>query len=388
MNAQTDSLLLHDTPSSSRRTSARHGARVASTHEAQDLPPASTPQDLPPAAPADEGEPGTAAELARCLVQLRLASARQPAQGGLPARARQLLLLCEQLQVQRESIMHAGWLSGHAPWDQHLDFDAGLAALRQLAQEITRDWADGELLPEGDPQALDRGGQVWAAQVLGRAEGVDLLVLGLHRPCAHLLLGFARAWLAGRACLVLSPDAHPLLDALTLAVRRGLPHGGAMLRWRVGADIGEALRQLQAGDHLQVWSTPVCGELRWEQLQDCAADRLLQLAAPGLAVLDEDVEPRSPLFEQLADLVALGLLALQGLHEHAVRTVWLPRALQDAFLQALRQRWLAWQGSRPAQHWQGGAETLQRRQAQSWIQDALAQGARQLAGPPQLPVVV
>lgn len=364
MNAQTDTLLL---PEDSRHRPA---------------------QDLTPAPALGRLDPDPATQLAQCLAGLRLAAAGLHAQGSFPARARQLLQLCEQLHQHRESLMHAGWLSGYAPWDQHLDFDAGLAAVRHLAQDVAREWSDAPLVPEGEPQPLDRDGRSWAAEVLTRTEGVDVLVLGLHRPCAHLLLGFARAWLAGRACLVLSPEEHPLLEALMLALRRGLPQGGSVLRSRVGVDLPLALGQLQPQDQLQVWSTPASGEVRWEQLQGCAAERLLQLALPGLAVLDESVEPDSAQWNRLADIVALGVLALQGLHEHAVRTVWLPRERLAAFHQALQQRWQRWLGSRPTQHWQGGADAVQRLRARSWVQDALAEGALALPGDPQWPTVV
>lgn len=368
MNAQTDQLLDQWLPH------AGTGPR--------------TRQDLTPSAAASRSEPDPATQLSQNLASLRQAAVDLHAQGSFPARARQLLQLCEQLQQHRESLMHAGWLAGYAPWDQHLDFDAGLAAVRQLAQEVTKEWSDAALVADGEPLALDKEGLAWAAQVLTRAEGVDVLVLGLHRPCAHLLLGFARAWLAGRACLVLCSEEHPLLEALMLALRRGLPHGGAVLRSMVGVDLPSALGQLQPEDHLQVWSTPAGAELRWDQLSGCAAERLLQLAEPGLAVLDACVEPGSPLWNRLADLVALGVVALQGLHEHAVRTVWLPRERLAVFHEALQQRWRAWQGSRPARHWQSGADAVQRLRAQAWLQDALAQGAQGLAGDPQGPGVV
>ncbi|MBB2485947.1 hypothetical protein H5407_12020 [Mitsuaria sp. WAJ17] len=348
-------------------------------------------QDLTPAANAARREADPTTQLSQNLASLRQAAARLPVPGGFPGRARLLLQLCEQLQQHRESLMHAGWLAGYAPWDQHLDFDAGLAAVRQLAQELAKEWSDAALVVDGEPQSLDREGRYWAAQALTRAEGVDVLVLGLHRPCAHLLLGFSSAWLAGRACLVLCPEEHPLLEALMLALRRGLPHGGAVLRSMVGVDLGLALAQLQATDHLQVWSTPEStdrAEMRWEQLPGCAAERLLQLAAPGLAVLDASVEPGGPQWQRLVDLVALGVLALQGLHEHAVRMVWLPREQLGAFHQALQQRWLAWQGCHPARHWQGGADAVQRLRAQAWVQDALARGAQGLPGDPQGPSVV
>ena len=364
MNAQTDSLLLPE--STSHRST----------------------QDLTPPPPTSWRGPDPTLRLARCLAALRQAAAGLHAQAGFPARARQLLDLAEHLQQQRESLMHAGWLCGYAPWDQHLDFDAGLAALRHLAQEVAREWPDTPLVARAEPQSLDGEGRTWAAEVLAGAEGVDVLVLGLHRPCAHLLLGFARAWMAGRACLVISPEEHPLLEALMLALRGGLPHGGRALRSMVGVDLGLALAQLRPVDRLQVWSTAAHGEMRWEQLQGCAADRLLQLARPGLAVLDESVAPDSPMWTRFVDEIALGVLALQGLHEHAVRTVWLPRDRVDAFHQALQQRWSAWQGSHPARHWQGGAEAVQRLRAQSWIQDALEQGAQLRQGGTTWPAVI
>ncbi len=364
MNAQTDHLLPH----------------VATGPRAR--------QDLTPSNADTRRDPDPATQLTHKLASLRQAASALHAQGSFPDRARQLLLLCEQLQQHRESLMQAGWLAGYAPWDQHLDFDAGLAAVRQLAQEVAKEWCDAPLAADGEPLALDKDGRRWAAQVLTRAEGVEVLVLGLHRPCAHLLLGFARAWLAGRACLVLCPEEHPLLEALMLALRRGLPHGGAVLRSMVGVDLGLALGQLQPADQLQVWSTPGSAEMRWEHLPGCAAERLLQLAAPGLAVVDASVEPGSPPWDRLVDLVALGIQALQGLHEHAVRTVWLPRERLAVFQEAVQQRWRAWQGSRPARHWQSGADAVQRLRAQAWLQDALAQGARDLASDPQGPAIV
>lgn len=364
MNAQTDSLLLPD---------------GTGQRSKQDL--------TPPSVASWRGSEPTV-QLTQCLLALRQAAAGLHAQGGFPARARQLLQMADHLQQHCESLMHAGWLCGYAPWDQHLDFDAGLAAVRHLAQEVAREWPDTPVVAQGEPLPLDREGRNWTAQILARAEGVDVLVLGLHRPCAHLLLGFARAWLAGRACLVLSPEEHPLLEALMLALRRGLPHGGAVLRSMVGVDLGLALAQLRPVDQLQVWSTPASGEMRWEQLQGCAAERLLQLAQPGLGVLDESVVPGSPMWTRFVDEVALGVLALQGLHEHAVRTVWLPRDRLDAFHQALQQRWEAWLGSHPSQHWQGGADAVQRLRAQSWIQEALEQGARLRHGVTALPAVV
>ncbi len=350
--------------------------------------PASDASLESPAAPAPAHEPDPSTQLAQCLAQLRMASSELHAPGGFPTRARQLLQLCEHLQLHRESLMHAGWLAGYAPWDQRLDFEAGLLAVRGMAQQVANDWADSALVPAAEPHPLDKDGRCWSVDVLGRAEGVDVLVLGLHRPCAHLLLGFAGAWLAGRSCLVISQEEHPLLDALLLALRRGLPHGGAALRWMVGVDMGLALAQLQASDHLRVWSTPVAGELRWETLQGCAADRDLHLAAPGLAVLDEGVEPGSPMFENVADLVALGAVAVHGLHEQAVRSVWLPRTLLKPFSDALQQRWQAWQGSRPSQHWQSGAAAVQGLAARSWIRAALEQGACLLAGTAEWPAVL
>lgn len=362
MNAQLDTLLL----------------RKPASDTALDRPAQS--------APAPEPDPST--QLAQCLAQLRAASSNLHAQGGFPTRARQLLQLCEHLQLHRESLMHAGWLAGYAPWDQRLDFEAGLVAVRGMVQQVAHEWADAPLVSTSEPQALDKDGRCWSVDVLGRAEGVDVLVLGLHRPCAHLLLGFASAWLAGRSCLVISQEEHPLLDALLLALRRGLPHGGAALRWMVGVDMGLALAQLQAADHLRVWSTPVAGEVRWEALQGCAAERDLHLAAPGLAVLDEGVEPGSAMFESVADLLALGAVAVHGMHEHAVRSVWLPQALLKPFSDALQQRWQAWQGSRPSQHWQSGAAAVQRLAAQSWIHAMLEQGACLLAGAAEWPAVL
>lgn len=111
-------------------------------------------------------------------------------------------------------------------------------------------------------------------------------------------------------------------------------------------------------------------------------------AAAGLAILGEDVEPGSALFQHLADQVALGALALQGLHERAVRAVCLPRAVLPAFADALAARWREWQGSHPLTHWQSTSARQQQLRAQAWTAAALESGATLLAGAPSLPAAL
>ncbi len=351
-----------------------------------------------PRVPAEGVEPGEGASspplVRQCLAQLRAAAARR-SEDSFAQRARQLIALCDHLQAQREVLMQAGWLAGYAPWDQRLDIDAGLQAVRALAQAPSQDWGEAALVTPRPPQALQGDETVWVAPVQSRGEGVEVLVLGLHRPAAHLLLGFARAWLTGRACLALSPESHPVLEALLPLMRSGLPHLGAMLRWQVsdgGWDASDVLPLLEGADHVQVWRARPAGEPHPQAplqspLQGLAAQMRAPVAA-GLAVLGEDVEPGSALFDHLADQVALGALALQGLHERAVRGVCLPRTVLPAFAQALSARWQEWQGSHPVTHWQSASARQQRLLAQAWTQQAIDTGATLQAGTPSLPAAL
>jgi len=295
------------------------------------------PQVAPhtPRVPAEGVEPGEGASspplVRQCLAQLRAAAARR-SEDSFALRARQLIALCDHLQAQREVLMQAGWLAGYAPWDQRLDIDAGLQAVRALAQAPSQDWGEAALVTPRPPQALPGDETVWVAPVQSRGEGVEVLVLGLHRPAAHLLLGFARAWLTGRACLALSPESHPVLEALLPLMRSGLPHLGAMLRWQVsdgGWAASEVPPLLEGADHVQVWRARPAGEPHPQAplqspLQGLAAQMRAPVAA-GLAVLGEDVEVR----------------VVSG----ANRVLWLDGALviaarADADLEALARRGL------------------------------------------------
>ncbi|MDL5033541.1 MaoC/PaaZ C-terminal domain-containing protein [Pelomonas sp. APW6] len=340
------------------------------------------------AAPVD-GPPATVL-VRQGLARLRAAAARRQ-EDAFPLRARQLIELCDHLQTQREVLMQAGWLAGYAPWDQRLDIDAGLQAVRALAQAPAQDWGDAALVVPRPPHSLPGDDTAWMAPVQTSAEGVDVLVLGLHRPAAHLLLGFARAWLAGRACLALSTESHPVLEALLPLMRSGLPHLGAILRWQVSDETwaaSQVLPLLEGTDHVQIWCARTAGEPHPIAPPQGLAPWMRAPVAAGLAVVGEDVEPGSALFNHLADQIALGTLALQGLHERAVRGVCLPRAMVPAFAQALTVRWQDWQGSHPVTHWQSASTRHQHALARAWTQSALDTGARLLAGTPALPAAL
>ncbi len=259
---------------------------------------------------------------------------------GFHDRARLLKALATHLQGHREELYALSHTMGATLSDARIDVDGGIGTLFVYASKGRRELPDGQVLLDGDAEALSRNGTFVGQHVAVPKHGAAVHINAFNFPVWGMLEKLAPAILAGVPVITkpATATAHVATTCFRHIVESGLlPPGAVQL---IVGGTGDLLERLDAQDVVSfTGSADTALALR-------STRNLLARSVPFIAeqdslnasLLGPDAVPGTPEFELFLDEVVREMTAKAGQKCTAIRRIVAPAATLDALTEALTAR--------------------------------------------------
>jgi oxepin-CoA hydrolase/3-oxo-5,6-dehydrosuberyl-CoA semialdehyde dehydrogenase len=304
--------------------------------------------------PPDEGQPlfdavtgeevarlsSTGIDMAAVLDHARKVGGPALRELGFPERAALLKDLSAALRDQREELYRLSVHTGATRLDARFDVDGGIGVLSHYASRGRRELPPGNLIPEGEPEALGKGGQFVGQHVLVPLRGVAVQINAFNFPVWGPLEKLAPAFLAGVPTVVkpASTTAYLTHRLVELIVETGLlPPGSLQL---IARGVGDLLDHLDEQDLVAfTGSASTARRLRAHPNLVARAVRFTAEAdSLNCSILGPDADPGSPEFELYVDQLVTEMTVKAGQKCTAIRRALVPERLLGQVAEAVAER--------------------------------------------------
>jgi oxepin-CoA hydrolase / 3-oxo-5,6-dehydrosuberyl-CoA semialdehyde dehydrogenase len=269
-------------------------------------------------------------------------------QVGLPAllqldfqqRAAVLKALAKHLLAHKEQLYALSAHTGATRSDSWIDIEGGAATLSAYAAIGSSELPSGNLVHEGPPQSLSKGGGFVGSHILVPRRGVAVHINAFNFPVWGLLEKFAPSFLAAMPCIAKPATATSYLAqaCARLMLDSGLLPAGA-LQLIIGSS-GDLLDCLQETDAVTfTGSAETAAQLRTHaNLVRRSVPFNAEADSLNCAILAPDAGPDTPEFDLFIKEVAREMTVKAGQKCTAIRRAIVPRHHLDAVANSLRNR--------------------------------------------------
>ncbi|GAA4227180.1 oxepin-CoA hydrolase/3-oxo-5,6-dehydrosuberyl-CoA semialdehyde dehydrogenase [Sagittula marina] len=244
------------------------------------------------------------------------------------------------LMEMKEDFYTENFWTGATRKDGWVDIDGGIGTLLTFASKARRELPNARVLTEGDVEPLSKDNSFSAQHILTPLQGVAIHINAFNFPVWGLLEKIAPTLIAGMPTLVKPATQTAYLTELV--VRRildmGLLPDGALqlvcgrpdglLDHVTGQDVVTFTGSADTGAKLRTHPAIIANSTRFTM----EADSL------NAAILGTDAGPDTPEFDLFVKEVAREMTAKAGQKCTAIRRVIVPKAYEDAVIEALSKR--------------------------------------------------
>ncbi|MDT0682198.1 phenylacetic acid degradation bifunctional protein PaaZ [Roseicyclus sp. F158] len=244
------------------------------------------------------------------------------------------------LMERKEDFYQENFRTGATRRDGFVDIDGGIGTLLTFASRARREWPNAHVLPEGPVEMLSKDGSFVARHILSPLEGVAIHINAFNFPVWGMLEKIAPALIAGVPCLV-KPGSQTAF--LTESVVRAildmeiLPDGALQL---LCGSAGDLLDHVMPQDAVTFTGSAGTGrKLRTHPaIVENSVRFTMEADSLNAAILGPDAGPDSEEFALFVREVSNEMTAKAGQKCTAIRRVIVPAALEDAVIDALKER--------------------------------------------------
>ncbi len=305
-------------------------------------------------APTDEGQPlrdavtgeevarlsSTGVDMAAVLDYGRQVGGPSLRDMGFHQRAAILKALGGALRERREELYQLSARTGATRYDARFDVDGGIGVLLSYASRGRRELPAGNLVLEGEPEPLGKGGQFSGQHLLTPLRGVAVQINAFNFPVWGPLEKLAPAFLAGVPTLIkpASTTAYLTHRLVEMMVETGLlPEGSVQL---VAGGVGDLFDHLTDQD--LVAFTGSASTARRLRTHPTVAARSVRFNAEAdslnCSILGTDADPGTPEFDLFVDQLVTEMTVKAGQKCTAIRRAIVPHQLLDAVGDAVSDR--------------------------------------------------
>jgi oxepin-CoA hydrolase/3-oxo-5,6-dehydrosuberyl-CoA semialdehyde dehydrogenase len=304
--------------------------------------------------PADDGQPlhdavtgeevarlsSTGLDMAAVLEYGRRAGGAALREMSFHERAAILKALGGALREHREELYQLSARTGATRYDARFDVDGGIGVLLSYASRGRRELPAGNLVLEGEPEQLGKGGQFSGQHLLAPLRGVAVQINAFNFPAWGPLEKLAPAFLAGVPTLIkpASTTAYLTHRLVEIMVETGLlPEGSVQL---IAGGVGDLLDHLTDQD--LVAFTGSASTARRLRTQPTVAARAVRFNAEAdslnCSILGLDADPGTPEFDLYVAQLVAEMTVKAGQKCTAIRRALVPEQLLDAVGDAVADR--------------------------------------------------
>lgn len=255
------------------------------------------------------------------------------------ARAARLKALAQYILARKEELYTLSRHTGATRPDSWIDIEGGTGTLFAYASMGSRELPSSNVLHEGPPTPLGKGGQFYGSHILVPSGGIAVHINAFNFPIWGMLEKFAPSFLAATPCLVKPATTSCYLAA---AVMRMIAESGIIpagsLQLVIGS-LGDGLSHLDGQDHVTfTGSAATAAMLR-------ATPNLIQHNIPftaeadslNSAILAPDIGAGDPEYDLFIKEITREMTAKAGQKCTAIRRIMVPRASVAAIAEKLRE---------------------------------------------------
>ena len=252
-------------------------------------------------------------------------------------RADMLRALAGYLSERKEILYDLAFETGATRRDSQIDIEGGVGTLFAYASRGRRELPDERFYLEGGVEPLSKGGSFVGAHILTPLQGVAVHINAYNFPCWGMLEKLAPALLAG-VPVVTKPataTAYVAEAAMRLILESGiLPPGSLQF---VCGSAGDLLDHLGGQDVVSFTGSIETSErLRNHPMIGRKAVRFIaERDSLNAAILAPDAGPGTPEFDLFVKEVVREMTSKAGQKCTAIRRALVPRAMQEAAIEAL-----------------------------------------------------
>lgn len=259
---------------------------------------------------------------------------------GFAERAAALKAMARHLSSMKDDFYELSFHTGATRSDSRIDIDGGIGTVFSYASLLGREFPDGTVLLEGDPELLSKRGGFVGRHILSSRPGVALHINAYNFPCWGMLEKIAPSLAAGMPVIIkpATPGAY-LAQAVVREIVEGgfFPEGAIQL---VCGSVGDLMDHLREQDVVTFTGSASTGARLRSHPNLVARSIPFNMEADSLncAILGESVSESDPEFALFVDEVVREMTVKAGQKCTAIRRALVPRARLSAVESALRER--------------------------------------------------
>ncbi|WP_353476639.1 phenylacetic acid degradation bifunctional protein PaaZ (plasmid) [Salipiger sp. H15] len=255
-------------------------------------------------------------------------------------RALMLKAIGTKLMEMKDEFYAESLATGATAKDAWPDIDGGIGTMLTFASKARRELPNAKVVPEGAVEGLSRDGTFVGQHILVPMHGVAIHINAFNFPVWGMLEKIAPALIAGMPCLVKPASATAYLTELV--VRRILemgilPDGALQI---VCGGVGDLLDHVTGQDVVTFTGSATTGRKLKSHPAIVANSVRFTMEADSLnaAILGPDAVPGTAEFELFVKEVHREMTAKSGQKCTAIRRVIVPKAQEQAVIEALSAR--------------------------------------------------
>ncbi|MCT4371401.1 phenylacetic acid degradation bifunctional protein PaaZ [Yangia mangrovi] len=230
--------------------------------------------------------------------------------------------------------------TGATARDAWPDIDGGIGTMLTFASKARRELPNAKVIPEGAVEGLSRDGTFVGQHILVPMHGVAIHINAFNFPVWGMLEKIAPALIAGMPCLVKPASATAYLTELV--VRRILemgilPDGALQI---VCGGVGDLLDHVTGQDVVTFTGSATTGRKLKSHpaIVENSVRFTMEADSLNAAILGPDAVPGTPEFDLFVKEVHREMTAKSGQKCTAIRRVIVPKAQEQAVIEALSER--------------------------------------------------
>jgi phenylacetic acid degradation protein paaN len=240
----------------------------------------------------------------------------------------------------KEEFYQENFATGATRKDGWVDIDGGIGTMLTFASKARRELPNSRVLSEGPVETLSRDGSFVAQHILTPMQGVAVHINAFNFPVWGMLEKIAPSLIAGMPCLVKPATQTAYLTELV--VRRMLesgllPEGALQI---VTGSAGDLLSHVSEQDVVTFTGSAATGQMLKASPAILANSVRFTMEADSLnaSILGPDAGPGSVEFDLFVKEVAREMTVKAGQKCTAIRRVMVPKAHEEAVIEALSVR--------------------------------------------------
>jgi len=252
-------------------------------------------------------------------------------------RALQLKELAKMLMADKERFYKLSVATGATRTDSWVDIDGGIGTLFTYSSKGRRELPNATFHLDGGPEPMSRHGSFIGQHIHTPLEGAAIHINAFNFPCWGMLEKFAANYLAGMPAIVkpATQTAFVTEEMVRAIVDSGLIEPGSLQL--ISGSVGDLLDHVTCQDVVTFTGSASTGrKLKQHPAIVANATRFtMEADSLNMLVLGADATPEQPEFDLAVKEVLREMTVKAGQKCTAIRRVIVPRAQQQAFIDAL-----------------------------------------------------